>query len=140
MELINEKYCYEWISVTNLMNIPHHCHVHGIPVCFTINCHRLHPHFLGCSHHPAGDFSSVCNKDLPYAVTSCLKGERRKHSKKPIHKHVPGNKAILKLWVLLHYLWSLCISSIIKKHMLHPKAFPCYTWDFLLGVLMQKYI
>lgn len=73
IELSNEKYCYEWTLITNLMNILHHCYMHGISVCFTINCYRLHTHFLCCSHHSACNFSSVCNKNLPYVVTTCSK-------------------------------------------------------------------
>lgn len=74
IELTNENYCCEWALITNLRNILHHCYMHGIPVCFTINCYRLHTHFLCCSHHSACNFSSVCDKNLPYVVTSCLKG------------------------------------------------------------------
>lgn len=46
--------------------------MHGIPVGLTINSHRLYTHFFSCSHHPAGNFSSVGNEDLGNFL-SCLK-------------------------------------------------------------------
>lgn len=50
----------------------YHIYMHGIPVGLTVNSYGLYTHFFGCSHYPAGNFSSVCNEDLGN-VSSCLK-------------------------------------------------------------------
>lgn len=50
----------------------YHVNMHGIPVGLTIHSHGLYTHFFGCSYHPAGNFSSVCNEELGN-VSSCLK-------------------------------------------------------------------
>lgn len=46
--------------------LTYHGHMHGMTICITVYCHRAHTHLLCCSHHTAGDFSSVGNEDFFY--------------------------------------------------------------------------
>lgn len=55
-------------------------------------------------------------------------------------KNIPGNKAILNSGFLFIIYSVYAFLPIMKKHMLHPKAFPCQSWNFFLRVPMQKYV
>lgn len=84
----------------------YHVHMHGIPVSLAINSHRLYTHSFGCSHHPAGNFSSVGNEDLGN-VSPCLK-----HHENHTKMLLGATNEIVKVFYDINQLINICFGKV----------------------------